>query len=93
VHGVGGILGTLFAGIFASSQLGLFSGQGYAEGVTMASQMKVQVIGIVATGLYTAVVTYILLKVADVICGLRVSEEEEREGLDIVGHNETGYDL
>lgn len=93
VHGVGGILGTLFAGIFASDQLGLFSGQGYADGVTMASQVKVQIIGIVATGLYTAVVTYILLKVADVICGLRVSEEEEREGLDIVGHNEVGYDL
>ena len=93
VHGVGGILGTFMAGIFASDALGLFSGQGYAEGVTMASQVKVQLIGIVATGVYTAVATFILLKVADVVCGLRVSEEEETEGLDIVGHNETGYDI
>ncbi len=93
VHGVGGILGTLAAGIFASSQLGIFSGQGLAEGVTIGAQLKVQVIGILATGAYTAVVSYVLLKLLDVIVGLRVDDEEETEGLDLVGHNETGYDL
>lgn len=93
VHGVGGILGTLAAGIFASSQLGIFSGQGLAEGVTIGAQLKVQAIGILATGAYTAVVSYILLKILDVVVGLRVDVEEETEGLDLVGHNETGYDL
>lgn len=93
VHGVGGILGTLAAGIFASSQLGIFSGQGLAEGVTIGAQLKVQAIGILATGAYTAVVSYVLLKILDLIVGLRVDDEEETEGLDLVGHNETGYDL
>lgn len=93
VHGVGGILGTLAAGIFASSQLGIFSGQGLAEGVTIGAQLKVQAIGILATGAYTAVVSYILLKILDVVVGLRVDEDQETEGLDVVGHNETGYDL
>ena len=60
VHGVGGILGTFLAGIFASSELGIFSGQGLAEGVTIASQLKVQLIGIGATLAYTAVVSWIL---------------------------------
>ncbi len=92
VHGVGGMLGTLMAGIFASDQLGLFSGQGYAEGVTMGSQVGVQLLGIAATFVYTAVVTFVLLKLVQVITGLRVSPEEETQGLDIVGHNEVGYD-
>ncbi len=93
VHGVGGIIGTLLAGFFASEQLGVFSGQGYAEGMTMASQMGVQAIGVVATFVYTAVITYILLKVLDALMGLRVSSDEETEGLDIVLHDERGYDL
>ena len=93
VHGMGGIIGTFMAGIFASSDLGVFSGQGYADGVTMFDQVKVQLIGIVATFLYTAVVTFVILKVLDVLIGLRVTEEEETEGLDIVLHNESGYDI
>jgi len=93
VHGVGGILGTFFAGIFASDALGVFSGHGYNEGMTMASQLKVQVIGIVATFAYTAVVTWVLLKLTDVLIGLRVTAEQETEGLDIVLHNESGYDI
>jgi len=93
VHGVGGIIGTLLAGFFASDQLGVFSGQGYAEGMTMASQMGVQAIGVAATFIYTAVITYILLKVLDALMGLRVSSDEETEGLDIVLHDERGYDL
>ncbi|OUS11387.1 ammonia channel protein [Gammaproteobacteria bacterium 53_120_T64] len=93
VHGVGGIIGTLLAAVFASDQLGAFSGQGYAEGMTMGSQLGVQAIGVAATFMYTAVITYILLKVLDALMGLRVSDDEETEGLDIVLHDERGYDL
>jgi len=94
VHGVGGIIGTLMAGVFASSQLGLFSGQGLAEGITISDQVWVQLIGVVATGLYTAVATWIILKVVAVMTGgLRVSAEQETEGLDIASHEERGYDL
>ncbi|MGB1908114.1 MAG: ammonium transporter, partial [Spongiibacter sp.] len=93
VHGVGGILGTLCAGIFASSELGMFSGLGLADGVTIGEQVKVQLIGIAATFTYTAVVSYILFKVIDVIVGLRVTADEEAEGLDLTGHNEVGYDI
>ncbi len=93
VHGVGGILGTLMTGIFASNELGLFSGQGLAKGMTVASQVGVQFIGIVATFVYTAVVTYVILKVVEMIIGLRVSSEEEQQGLDISSHEEIGYNL
>jgi Amt family ammonium transporter len=93
VHGVGGILGTFLAGIFASGALGVFSGQGYAEGMTMLSQVKVQVIGILATLIYTAVVTFVILKVVNIFVSLRVDREEEIEGLDIVSHDERGYDF
>ncbi len=93
VHGVGGILGTFLAGIFASTSLGIFSGQGYSEGVTMAAQLSTQVVGILATLLYTAVFTLIILKVVNVLVGFRVTVEEETTGLDIVLHDERGYDL
>jgi Amt family ammonium transporter len=93
VHGVGGILGTLLAGVFASDALGVFSGQGYNEGMDMISQVSVQVIGIIATFTYTAVVTYVLLKLVDKLLGLRVDEEGEMRGLDLVEHDERGYDL
>ena len=93
VHGVGGILGTLAAGIFASDALGLFSGQGYAEGVTMASQMSTQFIGVGATFAYTAVVTWVLLKLLDLVMGLRVSPDQETTGLDTAQYNERGYDI
>ncbi|MBM7422759.1 ammonium transporter [Spongiibacter marinus] len=93
VHGVGGILGTFLAGIFASSELGVFSGQGLAEGVTIVEQLKVQLIGIGSTCAYTAVVSFALFKLVDKLIGLRVTADEESEGLDITGHNEVGYDL
>lgn len=93
VHGVGGIMGTFLAGIFASTSLGIFSGQGYAEGVTMASQLGVQLLGIVSTLVYTAVLTFVLLKATNAITRFRVSAEEENTGLDIVLHDERGYDL
>ena len=93
VHGVGGMLGTLLAGIFASDQLGVFSGQGYNEGMNMASQVGVQITGIIATFAYTAVITYLLLKLIDNLLVLRVGEEDEIRGLDLVEHDERGYDL
>lgn len=93
VHGVGGILGTLLAGVFASDALGVFSGQGYNEGMTMASQVQVQIIGIVATFVYTAVVSYLLLKLVDKLLVLRVRQDDELQGVDLVEHDERGYDL
>jgi len=93
VHGVGGMLGTFFAGIFASDALGVFSGQGYNEGMTMASQVGVQVVGIVATFLYTAVVTFVILKLVNAMLGLRVDADQETTGLDLGLHDERGYDL
>lgn len=94
VHGVGGILGTFMAGILVSQNLGVFSGNGYAEGMSMGSQLGVQVIGILATGAYTAVVTIILLKVVSALTsGLRVSADEEQMGLDISDHDEKGYSM
>ncbi len=95
VHGVGGILGTFLVGIFASTQLGAFSGQGFAAGVeSMSSQIQIQLIGIVATLGYTAVVTYLLLKLTSLFTGgLRVTAEEESVGLDLSLHEEDGYKL
>ena len=93
VHGVGGILGTFLVGIFASSGLGVFSGQGYAEGMAMGSQLLVQVTGIVVTIVYVAILTYFILRLVNMLIGLRVSEEEESTGLDIVLHDESGYDM
>ncbi len=93
VHGVGGILGTMLAGVFASSQLGIFSGQGYAEGVTMAAQVKVQAIGVIATLAYTAVATFLILTLVNWVSTLRTSLEDEDRGLDLSEHDERGYDL
>ncbi|MFT5210588.1 MAG: Amt family ammonium transporter [Flavobacterium sp.] len=93
VHGVGGALGTILAAIFVSANLGIFSGQGYNEGMTMSSQLIVQITGVISVGIYTALVTYCILKLVDFLIGLRVSADEETEGLDINQHNERGYDL
>jgi Amt family ammonium transporter len=94
VHGVGGIVGTLLAGIFVSGGLGVFSGNGLADGMTIASQLGVQVFGIVVVALFTLVVTAGLLRVVSAVTGgIRVSEEEEQIGLDIVDHDEKGYSM
>ena len=93
VHGVGGMLGTFYAGIFASDALGVFSGQGYNEGMNMASQLQVPVIGIAATFIYTAIVTLVLLKLVDKLLVLRIDDEGETRGLDLTEHDERGYDL
>jgi len=95
VHGVGGILGTLLVGVFSATSLGVFSGYGFAEGITtMAEQIGVQLIGIFSTLIYTAVVTYIILKLVGLMTGgLRVDEEQEVNGLDQSAHEESGYHL
>ena len=90
VHGVGGILGTLLTAVFASNALGVFSGQ---EDIVISSQLGVQAIGVVSTIVYTGVVTWLILKLTDVLVGNRVDEDQEQEGLDLVSHNERGYDL
>ncbi len=94
VHGVGGMLGTLLAGVFSSTALGVFSGYGYAEGIsTMGGQLWVQFVGVLATVVFTAVLTWVILKVTALLTGgLRVTEEQEQEGLDLVLHEERGYD-
>ncbi|MBF0625689.1 MAG: ammonium transporter [Magnetococcales bacterium] len=88
VHGIGGIIGALLTGVFASPALG---GAGFKENMDMASQVGVQIISIGATIAYCAIVTFILLKIIDVIVGLRVNDEEETMGLDIALHDERGY--
>jgi len=90
VHGVGGILGTMLAGIFVSAGLG---GAGFAEGMNMGSQLGVQLTGVLATIGFTVVATYAILKLVDALLGLRVTDEQETEGLDISQHEERGYIL
>ena len=94
VHGVGGILGTLLAGVFCSTQLGIFSGNGFSDGInSIGGQLMVQATGILATFFYTLVVTFVILKLVDAMVGLRVDGDEETQGLDLVLHDERGYDL
>ena len=94
VHGVGGIIGTFLAGILVSGNLGIFSGNGFTQGMTMGSQVIVQIIGILSVAAYTGVLTFIILKVvAAVTSGIRVTQEEEQMGLDITDHDERGYSL
>jgi len=94
VHGVGGIVGTFLAGILVSSNLGIFSGNGLADGMTIGSQVSVQVTGILAVGIYTAIVTFIVLKIVSAMTsGIRVNDEQEQMGCDIVDHDEKGYSM
>jgi len=94
VHGVGGMLGLFMAGIFCSPALGIFSGNGFSDGVsTIGGQLGIQLTGIAATFVYTAIVSWILLRVVNAIVTVRVDQEDETAGLDIVLHDERGYDL
>jgi Amt family ammonium transporter len=90
VHGVGGIIGTLLVAFLA---LPTFGGLGLAEGQTAGGQFGIQVIGLLAVGVWTAILTFIIIKVVGAIVGLRVSDEVEIEGLDIRAHGERGYEL
>ncbi|MDQ6965319.1 MAG: ammonium transporter, partial [Mariprofundaceae bacterium] len=89
VHAVGGIVGAMLTGVFVSSS---FGGAGFAEGVSMAHQLAVQGEAVLYTIVYDAVVTYVILKVIDMLIGLRVAEDEERQGLDITQHGEQVYE-
>ena len=86
-------MGTLLAGIFASANIGVFSGQGYNEGMSMISQVGVQMIGVFATVSYTALATFIIFKIVNSFVSLRIDDEGELKGLDLVEHDERGYDL
>lgn len=89
VHGVGGIVGALLTGVFSATALG---GAGLGDGnETIGAQLVAQLIGVVATVAYTAVLTFVILKIIDAIMGLRVDEQSEVEGLDLSQHDERGY--
>ncbi len=90
VHGVGGALGTILCGVFVAEQWG---GAGYAEGMTMGGQVGVQIMGAGAAIAWTAIATFVVLKIVQMFVGLRVDEDEETEGLDITQYDETGYHL
>jgi Amt family ammonium transporter len=96
VHGVGGILGTFLVGIFCAPEgLGVFSGLGFGgSNTSIGAQLGVQSLGILVTVVYTVVLTWLLLKLTGRLTGgLRVSADQETEGLDLVLHDERGYDL
>jgi ammonium transporter, Amt family len=88
VHGVGGIVGSVLTGVFAAVSLG---GTGFTVQKTMVAQLGVQALGVLVTMAWCGLVTYLLLKLLDATLGLRVSEEQESEGLDLAAHGERGY--
>ena len=90
VHGVGGVTGTLLAAVFGIAALG---GGGLAEGSSMGQQLGVQAIGVVATVVWAAVLTFIIVKIVASVTGLRSSDDEITQGLDIAAHGESGYSL
>jgi len=90
VHGVGGLIGTLLTAVFVSTT---FNGIGYPDKVTMGEQFMTQVIGVVATAVWSGGLTWVILKLVDAVVGMRVANDEETEGLDTVLHNEKGYTL
>jgi ammonium transporter, Amt family len=88
VHGVGGVIGTLLTGVFAAVSLG---GTGFPVQQTMGAQVGVQALGVLAAAAWCALLTWLILKLLDVVFRLRVSEEKETEGLDLAEHGERGY--
>lgn len=97
VHGVGGILGALLTGVFASPSLGGTGIYDYvankvADGYSIGGQLWIQFQGVLTTVIWSGVVAFISYKIVDAVVGLRVPEEEEREGLDITSHGETAYE-
>ncbi len=90
VHGIGGIVGALMTGIFVAEGLG---GVGLSEGMTIGKQVWAQLLSIIITVVWSGVLSFIILKIVDATVGLRVEEDEERQGLDLSQHNERGYNL
>ena len=87
VHGIGGVVGALLTGIFA----GVLGGTGYSEGMNVLTQLGVQFLGVAATVIWCAIVSWFLLKILDMSLGLRVEEDQEAQGLDLTEHGETSY--
>ena len=87
VHGIGGTVGALLTGIFA----GVLGGTGYSEGMNVLTQLGVQFLGVAATVIWCAIVSWFLLKILDMSLGLRVEEDQEAQGLDLTEHGETSY--
>jgi len=90
VHGIGGIIGALLTGVFVAAR---FGGAGLPHGVSMGDQFLKQCLGVGVTLVYDAVLTFIILKVIDAVIGLRVTDEQETEGLDLALHDERSYSL
>jgi Amt family ammonium transporter len=91
VHAVGGIIGAILTGVFCAESLG---GAGFGvESGGVGAQVGVQFIGVMVTVIYTGIISFVILKIVDMIIGLRVTEEEETEGLDLVSHDERGYNF
>ena len=90
VHAVGGLVGAILTGLCADASMG---GAGLAEGISVVTQLWIQTKGALFTVVYTGVLSFIILKVVDVVVGLRVNEEDETQGLDIALHDERGYTL
>jgi Amt family ammonium transporter len=87
IHGIGGIVGALLVGVFGAPGLGGTGGDDFSIG----SQLLIQAEGVVITMVWSGVVAFICYKIVDMVMGLRVTEEAEREGLDITSHGETAY--
>ena len=98
IHGVAGILGALLTAVFAAPKLG---GTGIYDYVTNAAaadysivdQFLIQGQSVLVTLVWSGVVSYIAFKIADLVFGLRVPEDQEREGLDITSHGESAYEI
>ncbi|WP_373386962.1 ammonium transporter [Pseudomonas alcaligenes] len=88
VHGIGGIVGAILTGVFAAPVLG-----GFGSVEDIGAQVWIQIVGVLVTVVYTGIVTFVILKVLDLVMGLRVTEEQETVGLDLSEHNERGYNL
>ena len=91
VHAIGGIIGAILTGIFCAPSLG---GVGFGDGIsTIGKQISVQFLGVISTLIYSGIVSFVILKGLDAVIGLRVSDDEETEGLDLSQHDERGYNL
>jgi Amt family ammonium transporter len=90
VHGVGGITGSILLAVFISPSLG---GIGYAEGMGMGSQLGAQLLGVGVVALWSAVASAILAVMVSIVLPMRVSDDAEREGLDINSHGERAWEL
>jgi Amt family ammonium transporter len=91
VHAVGGIIGALLTGLFAAEGLG---GAGLGDGnESIIAQLGAQAIGVLSTLVYSGIGSFLILKLVDLVVGLRVTEDAESEGLDLALHDERGYIL